>query len=258
MIVPALNSIYQSSVDDFLLRIPKGSVDLVIADPPYFDIVEHEFDRQWSDVGDYIEWSMYWLHGLHRVLKPTSSVYLWGAIGYNRGYALPKICNLIEQRQLFKVRNWITQRNTRGFGNKKGYVCAREELVFMTVSDEYTWNNAYLAEPSIRKDLGANGKPRKNKFKRATDVWCDITEAAQSSNQRFHYRDGSSFPTVKSLDLCRRIIEASSDPGDIVFVPFAGSGSECVSARMLGRHFYACDKDEQAVEIAEKRLGEWR
>lgn len=93
-----LDAVYQDDLGDFIWSIPKGSVDLVIADPPYFEIVDNEFDRKWADVGDYIEWSMYWLESLHRVLKPTASVYLWGAIGYNRGYALPKICNLIEQR----------------------------------------------------------------------------------------------------------------------------------------------------------------
>jgi site-specific DNA-methyltransferase (adenine-specific) len=242
-----LNKIYNMDCIEFMKKlVPNETVDLIIADPPYFEIYG-EFDFVWKSLDEYLSWCKEWILECHRILKSTGSFYLWGAIGYNKGYPLFKLADWIENEDVFKVRNWITQRNTRGKGNKKGYMCAREELLFMTKTDGYTWNTAYTEEKSNRKDLGANGKPRKNKYKRCTDVWIDIAEASQSSKQRFKTSDGKSFPTVKALKLCDRIIKASSNEGDLVYIPFAGSGSEIVSCINNKRNWIASEINEKYV-----------
>ena len=210
--------------------------DLVIADPPYFE-VWGDFDFVWKSLDEYLAWCQQWIRGCHKVLKPNGAFYLWGTIGYNKGYPLFRLAEWVEQNNLFKVINWITQRNSRGRGTKKGFVTAREELVFMVKGNKYVWNPIYLDEATNRKDLGFDGKPRKNKFKRCTDVWADITEASQSSKERFYLSDGSCFPTVKSLKLCERIIKASTNEGDLVYIPFGGSGSEAVSCVLNKRNF---------------------
>ena len=104
------------------------SFDLIIADPPYFGIYG-DFDFVWDDVSHYISWSKKWIAECNRLLKHDGSFYLWGKIGFGKGYALFQIADWIERESLFKVQNWITQRNSRGRGNKKGYMEAREELV---------------------------------------------------------------------------------------------------------------------------------
>ena len=87
---------------------------------------------------------------------------------------------MIEDEKIFLRQNWITQRNTRGIGSIKNYMSAREDILFLTKTNDYTFNIPYLDEKSKRKDLGANGKPRKNTHKRVSNVWYDITEASQS------------------------------------------------------------------------------
>lgn len=221
-------------------KLPEKCIDLVIADPPYFQI-NGEFDYMWNNVNEYIEWCKTWIKEVHRILKNNGSFYLWGGIGYNNGYPLFKIADWIEENDLFKVRNWITQRNTRGRGISKSYMKAREELIFMTKSNTYTWNTAYTEDKSIRKDLGENGKPRKNEYKRCSDVWVDIAEASQSSKERFKLNNGKAFPTVKAQKLCGRIINASSNIGDIVYIPFAGSGSEIECCIKNNRNFMATE-----------------
>lgn len=212
------------------------SYDLIIADPPYFKIYG-DFDFVWKSLDHYLDWSKTWIALCHKILKPTGSFYLWGKIGFGKGFPLFKLIDWIESNNLFITRNWITQRNSRGRGNKKGFVEAREELVFMTKSNDYVWNPVYLNQKTNRIDLGFNGKPRKNTFKRCTDVWTDITEASQSSKERFKLNDGTTFPTVKSIKLCQRIIQASTNVNDNVFIPFGGSGSEAVACKLLNRQF---------------------
>jgi len=220
---------------EFLKTCENNIFDLIIADPPYFQIYG-EFDFQWQNLDHYLNWTKKWIAECHRTLKNTGSFYLWGAIGITKGYPLFKIADWIETNNLFLIQNWITQKNTRGYGNKKGFIQAREELLFMTKSKKYTWNTAYTDEKSNRKDLGANGKPRTNKYKRCTDVWTDIAEASQSSKERFKTTQGS-FPTVKAQKLCKRIIQASSNQGDTVYIPFGGSGSEAISCIQMNRLF---------------------
>lgn len=248
------NKLFNMNCIEYMKSLPDNIIDLVIADPPYFEICG-EFDYCWNDVDEYIEWCKLWIKEVHRILKPTGSFYLWGAIGYNRGYALFKLADWIETNGIFNVRNWITQRNTRGYGSVKGYMCAREELIFMTKSDDYVWNTAYTDEKSNRKDLGANGKVRKNQYKRCSDVWIDITEASQSSKERFKLKNGESFPTVKSQKLCSRIIKASSNEGDLVYIPFAGSGSEIVSCITNKRNWLATEiNSEYIVDVIQPRI----
>ena len=248
-----VNKIYNINCVDYMKSISDNSIDLIIADPPYFEICG-DFDFIWKNVDEYINWCKQWIMECNRILKPSGSFYLWGAIGYNNGYPLFKIADWIENNKLFIVRNWITQRNTRGRGTSKCYMKAREELIFMTKSNEYIWNTAYTCEKSNRKDLGANGKPRTNEFKRCSDVWIDIAEASQSSKQRFKDCDGISFPTVKSIDLCDRIIRASSNEGDLIYIPFAGSGSEIVSCINNNRNYIATEINSKYIEIIKKRI----
>jgi site-specific DNA-methyltransferase (adenine-specific) len=226
--------IYPIDCLEFLSKCESSIFDLVIADPPYFEVCG-DFDFAWRSVEEYVEWSKKWIAECHRVLKSNGSMYLWGVLGYAKGYPLFKIADWIESSSLFTVRNWITQRNSRGRGTKRGYMMAREELLFMTKSNEYLWNPVYTEEPTNRKDLGFDGKPRKNSFKRCSDVWIDISEASQSSKERFQLSDGSNFPTVKALKLCERILNGSSNKEQKVYVPFGGSGSEAVACARMNR-----------------------
>lgn len=235
-----INKIYNEDCMDTMKNIQDSSVDLIIADPPYFEICG-DFDFIWKSQEEYLEWCQKWILECKRILKSTGSFYMWGKIGFNKGYSLFKLAEWIEDSDIFTVRNWITQRNTRGRGTKKGYMEAREELLFMTKANDFTWNTAYTEEKSNRKDLGFDGKPRKNTHKRCSDVWTDITEASQSSKQRFKTSAGESFPTVKALKLCDRIVKASSNEDDLVYIPFAGSGSEIVSCIDNNRNWLASE-----------------
>lgn len=242
-----LNKIYNMDCIEYMKTLPNECIDLIIADPPYFRICG-EFDFIWNTVDDYIEWCKQWSLECKRILKPNGSFYIWGTMGYNNGFPLVKLIDFLETNTDLRVINWITQRNTRGRGTTKGYMKAREELVFMVKSKKYTWNNAYTNEKSNRKDLGANGKPRTNEFKRCSDVWIDITEASQSSKQRFKLSNGESFPTVKAQELCDRIIKSSSNENDLVYIPFAGSGSEIVSCINNNRNYIATELNNEYIE----------
>ena len=59
-----------------------------------------------------------------------------------------------------------------------------------------------------------------------------------------NFKEYTGHPTQKPLMLCERIVRASSREGDVVMIPFAGSGSEAVACKRLGRHFLATENCE--------------
>lgn len=79
-------------------------------------------------------------------------------------------------------------------------------------------------------------------------MWTDISQVC-SYRKQYH-------PTEKPELACERIIGASSNEGNIVVVPFVGSGSECVSAKKIKRKYIGFEIEPKYVEIAEKRLAE--
>jgi len=92
------------------------------------------------------------------------------------------------------------------------------------------------------------GVPRRKIFadeqrgKKAQDVW------------EFKDPQYPSYPTEKNLDLLKFIIEASSNPGDLVLDCFCGSGTTLVAAQQLGRKWIGIDQSAHAIEVAETRL----
>ena len=83
------------------------------------------------------------------------------------------------------------------------------------------------------------------------DQWTDINPVQARSKERIGY------PTQKPLALLERVIESSSDPGDVVLDPFCGCATACVAAEKLGRKWVGIDISPKAVELVNIRLQEF-
>lgn len=106
------------------------------------------------------------------------------------------------------------------------------------------WDKQGLIEWSV------NGVPRKKIFldekggKKMQDIW------------EFKDPQYPQYPTEKSLDLLKFIVEASSNEGDLVLDCFAGSGTTLVAAQLLNRNWIGIDKSEPAIKVMQKRLND--
>jgi DNA modification methylase len=83
------------------------------------------------------------------------------------------------------------------------------------------------------------------------DVW-QLPVLAPSGNER---KDGSKYPTQKPSSLLERVILSSSNFGDVLLDPGAGSGTSLIVARKLGRGFVGIDRSDVAIAACESRLG---
>ena len=80
------------------------------------------------------------------------------------------------------------------------------------------------------------------------DVWIDISQLRGADRERLGY------PTQKPLALLERIINASSNPGDVVLDPFCGCGTAVIAAQKLGRRWIGIDVTHLAISLIKYRL----
>lgn len=88
-----------------------------------------------------------------------------------------------------------------------------------------------------------------SKGKAAMDLWDDIHSIAQGSEKRL-------YPTAKPLELLKRIIEMTTDEGDWVLDPVAGSGTTGIAAKMMNRNFVLIDKNPESIKTINERISE--
>ena len=236
---------------EVLPLLPKGCVDLLIADPPYN--LDKEFHggrfRRLSDE-DYEEYTEAWLTLVLPMLKPDASVYIccdWSSS--------PSVAAVL--RRHLVLRNRITWQREKGRGSRRNWKNSMEDIWFATVSSRYTFNiDAVMLRRRVIAPYRLDGKPKgweetpEGNFRNTcpSNFWDDISVPYWSM------AENTAHPTQKPEKLLAKLILASSDPGDLVFDPFGGSGSTAVTAKKLGRRHLAVEKDEQYCVWAEKRL----
>jgi site-specific DNA-methyltransferase (adenine-specific) len=132
-----------------------------------------------------------------------------------------------------------------------------EDIWFATVSKSYTF---HVEDVKIRRKVIApykvDGKPKDwdeteaGNFRDTcpSNFWDDI------SIPYWSMPENTAHPTQKPEKLLAKLILASSNPGDVVFDPFLGSGSTSVTAKKLGRRYVGIEANEQYCVWAEKRL----
>ena len=100
----------------------------------------------------------------------------------------------------------------------------------------------------------SNGNPRRkvyldqSKGKPVQDIWLDFLDV---NNQNTCL---TGYPTEKNLDMLKRIIEASSNPGDLVLDCFAGSGTTLIAADELGRQWIGADIGDESIKVIRDRF----
>jgi len=236
---------------EVLPLLPERCVDLLIADPPYN--LDKEFHggrfRRLSDE-DYEAYTEAWLTLVLPMLKPDASVYIccdWRSS--------PAVAAVL--RKHLVLRNRITWQREKGRGSRCNWKNSMEDIWFATVSSRYTFNvDAVMLRRRVVAPYRTGGKPKgweetpEGNFRNTcpSNFWDDISVPYWSM------AENTAHPTQKPEKLLAKLILASSDPGDLVFDPFGGSGSTAVTAKKLGRRHLAVEKDEQYCVWAEKRL----
>jgi DNA modification methylase len=197
---------------------------------------------------------------VHELLAPHGSFYLHcdPTVGHAVKLLLDEIFGPeCFQREIVWRIGWIS-----GFKSKARNWIRNHDLIFFYVKDprRFTFNKIHVPYPEgyVRRD----GQPPRGQGMPIDDVWnandtefaLEGAESLDSIQIKSFSREKCGYATQKNESIARRIVEASSNPGDLVADFFCGSGTTGVAARRLHRRFVGCDWSGAAVHIAKKRL----
>ena len=206
---------------------------------------------------------------MHRLLKPTGSLYLH--CDPTASHYLKLLLDAVFQPTLFV--NEIAWCYNVGGKSKKHWARKHDTLLFYTKSKNWHFNGSAVGIPrdtgakSFGGKIGTDDQGRKYQDKRVKatgkyyryyldspkipeDWWVGINSIQSQATERVGY------PTQKPLDLLDRIIKASSNQSDVVLDPFAGCATACVSAESLGRQWVGVDLSPLAASLVKARLKE--
>jgi site-specific DNA-methyltransferase (adenine-specific) len=253
-------SLYNIDAIQFLKSLESESVDLIFADPPY-NIKKAEWDSFQSQK-QYVEWSIMWIQEAQRVLKSHGSLYV---CGFSEILADIKWA----ASYLFKGCKWLVwyYRNKANLGNDWGR--SHESILHFRKSKNFLFNidnvrvayNAhtlkYPTRPQAETSQYNNGKGKKY-------IWepnplgakpKDVLEIPTLSNGSWEKTEHT---TQKPIELVKKIVLASSNPGQLVVDPFGGSGTTYCVAEAFDRNWLGTETSKKYCQVIKERLSNKR
>jgi site-specific DNA-methyltransferase (adenine-specific) len=268
---PAADLVLLGDNLDVLPRFADGTFQLVYADPPFntggtvsrrtLKIVPDEAGdrvgfkgRRYSSrllqessyrdsFDDYLGFLEPRLREMRRLLDPTGTLYLH--LDYREAHCVKLLLDELFGRECFL--NEIVWAYDYGAKPKRRWPAKHDTILVYVKDRERYWfdSEAVEREPYMAPGLVTAEKAARGKL--PTDVWWHTIVSPTG-------KEKTGYPTQKPEGILRRIVQASSRPGDWCLDPFAGSGSLGAVATRLGRRFVLVDSSADAVEVARQRL----
>ncbi len=262
-------TIYCGDNKEVLKDIPDESVDLIYIDPPFNSNRNYEvfwgdagekraFNDRYGDAKAYIDYMRPRMLELHRVLKKTGSFYYhcdWHASHYVK----------VMLDEIFGFNNfqneiiWYYKRWTAG---SHAFQRMHDTIFFYSKTSKYTFNKQMqpfsekttIAKYQRKVEEGRSVQDKEHLMERDPeagvsmhDVW-EIPYLHPMSKERMGY------PTQKPVALLERIINASSNSGDMVLDAFCGCGTALAASQKLGRKWVGIDISPTACRVMSDRL----
>ncbi|MBL0218434.1 MAG: site-specific DNA-methyltransferase [Myxococcales bacterium] len=247
--------LWHADVLALLGKLPSGSVDLVVTDPPYA-IAKAEWD-EFESIEAYVEWCDGWLAEVARVLAPHGSAYV---CGFSEILADVKV----RSARRFASCRWLiwSYRNKANLGKDWGrshesILHLRNRGAKIDVDAVRIPYNGHTTKYPARAQAVSSQYDRGEK----RDKWepnplgakpRDVIEIPVICNGM---TEKTPHATQKPEALIEKLVLASSKPGQLVVDPFVGSGTTAVVAARLGRSWIAGDADARYVGLTRERLG---
>lgn len=240
-------------------------VDKITDDfPKVMNVIEGSRSSYGDDMGAFLCFMAVRLLEMRRVLKSSGSIYLH--CDHSASHYLKELMDAVFGHKNF--RNEIVWVYNTGGTSKRWFSRKHDILLFYTKTQKYLFNpqkeKSYtrtLPEPHTPSgkrlgvvrddlcDLCEVGHPgQKYRIVNMRDVWTDIKALFRNDKERYGW------PTQKPLALYKRIIQASSNEGDIVLDPFCGCATTPVAAEQLSRQWVGIDIWDEAGQAIVRRI----
>ena len=257
-----LNKIYSEDCIVGMKKIKDESVDIIICDPPYNIGKDFGNDSDKQKMDDYLLWCDSWISECLRILKPQGTLYIYG---------FSEILAFIRTRITCNVR-WLVWHYTNKVTPSLNFWQRTHESILCCYKDKPIFNRDDVREPYTETFLkNAAGKVRKPTVGRFSNGDKETTYTAHEGGALPRdvikvpalaggagKKERVDHPTQKPLKLCDTLIKASLNKSShtLLVVPFVGSGSECVSAKINKINFIGFEINGDYINTANERLDE--
>lgn len=248
--VPVRNKILAGDCVENMKSLPRESIDMIFADPPYnlqlggelhrpnnslVDACDDHWD-QFSDLKAYDDFTRQWMSAARDLLKPDGTIWVIGS--YHNIFRVGTIL----QDLGFWVLNDIVWRKTNPMPNFRGrrFTNAHETMIWASKSEKSKYRFNYDAMKAMNEDL----QMRSDWF---IPLCTGSERLKDDEGQKAH-------PTQKPEALLHRVIMSCTQPGDLVLDPFFGTGTTGAVAKKLGRDYIGLEREESYIKVAEQRL----
>lgn len=244
------HTIYPGDALDILkAQIQSQSIDLIFVDPPYnIGKKFSTFKDRWPSDIDYANWAHKWIDECVRVLKPNGAMYLMTST-----QAMPYL-DLYVRKKLHILSRIVWFYDSSGVQAKKYYGSCYEPILFCVKNPkDYCFNaNEILVEAKTgakRKLIDYRGDTPKpyNTMKVPSNVW-------EYPRVRYRMKEYENHPSQKPEALLERIILASSNEGETVLDPFAGTFTTAAVAKKFKRKSISIESQEEYLKIGLRRV----
>jgi site-specific DNA-methyltransferase (adenine-specific) len=260
MTIP-LDQLHQGDCLAGLAKVDGGIAHLVFADPPFNIGYEYDVYDDAQSAQAYLDWCAKWGAEIRRVLTPTGA--FWLAIGDEYAAEL----KVLFQKDLgFSLRSWVVWYYTFGVNCTKKFSRSHAHLFhFVKDAKRFTFNDQTIRVPSARQLVYADTRAHP-KGRLPDDTWIlrpqDLPEGFSRDEDTWYFprvcgtfRERAGFHGCQMPEqLLARIIRVSSNEGDLVIDPFAGSGTTLAVAKKLKRRWLGFELSKRYVANVEARL----
>lgn len=242
---------------EILPQIEENSARLVIADPPYFRVLSEEWDNQWADENEYLDWSLRWIRLAMRALVPGGLLYCFGQTGEREQVWLQLMARACCE---FEYHDLIVWDRAVGYNERRDSFTPAYEMILALRKSGAT---PYFDKDAVREPYDAQTQARYLKDKRyknlvlrrehlkrgkyATNVWRVPSLKGTSREKCGH-------SAQKPQEIMRRLVLSSSRENELVIDPFAGCGTV---AQVCAQHRQRClsiEIDSHFAAIAQQRV----
>ncbi len=254
------NQVLHGDCIEILPTLTSASARLVIADPPYFNVlVDQSWDTAWPTEAEYLAWTARWIAAAMQVLVPGGLLYCFGQVG-KREHAMLHLMS--QATQLWTFHDLLIWDRAVGYSNRRDSWNPAYEMALVLRKDgapplfnkgevRELYSKQTIAQYSRDKrykDAAARSK-HLSRGKYATNLW-RIPSLKGASGEKVGH------PSQKPLRLIERIVRACSAPGELVVDPFLGSGTTAVACHKMDRRWIGIEQDTHFVQMARARLGQ--
>lgn len=242
--------VYNQDALEGLSRIPDGSVDLILTDPPYNLGKDYGNASDQQSVEAYLAWTEKWIDLALPKLKANGSFYIFLTWRYS-----PEIFVMLKKRMIMLNEIVWDRRVPSMGGSVRTYSSVHDTIGFFARRKDY-----YFDLDSIRIPYDAETKKARTRSIFVGAKWLELGYNPKDlwSVSRLHreHSERVDHPTQKPLEIIERMVKASCPPGGLVLDPFMGSGTTAVAARRCNRRFVGFELNPEYCEVINHRLSE--